>query len=189
MGAHPARVGRGKRRSISTEGRNKRWPEATKRSTRTSRNARRNTSPRVRGPWRSRQGGQATSLATVNKESGGARNRAGGRGNPKTHVSSKKGGKIGGAASAARSAEERSASPRRRHARARAPSQSEGLRCERPLARFEEGKRPGSPPGRRRAGAFALSGPCYFPSFGECPWGRSGRPHPCPRCPSRSGLP
>ena len=51
--------------------------------------------------------------ATVNKESGGGNKSGSGRGKPDTHVSSKKGGKIGGAASASRSPEERSASAKK----------------------------------------------------------------------------
>jgi plasmid stabilization system protein ParE len=51
--------------------------------------------------------------ATVNKESGGGNRSGSGRGKADTHVSSKKGGKIGGAASKARTAEERSASARK----------------------------------------------------------------------------
>src|SRR5262249_24264870 len=51
--------------------------------------------------------------ATVNKESGGGKKSGSGRSKPESHVSSKKGGKIGGAASAARSAEERSASAKK----------------------------------------------------------------------------
>jgi plasmid stabilization system protein ParE len=51
--------------------------------------------------------------ATVNKESGGGNKSGSGRGVPDTNVSAKRGGKIGGAASAARSAEERSASARK----------------------------------------------------------------------------
>src|SRR6516165_2021994 len=51
--------------------------------------------------------------ATVNKESGGGKKSGSGRGKPESHVSSKKGGKIGRAASAARSAEERSASAKK----------------------------------------------------------------------------
>jgi hypothetical protein len=51
--------------------------------------------------------------ATVNKESGGGNKSGSGRGVPDTKVSSKKGGRIGGAASAARPAAERSASARK----------------------------------------------------------------------------
>src|SRR5262245_47407308 len=62
--------------------------------------------------------------ATVNKESGGGNKSGSGRGKPDTKVSSKKGGRIGGRASANRSAAARSASAkkaaatRKRHAAA-----------------------------------------------------------------------
>jgi plasmid stabilization system protein ParE len=51
--------------------------------------------------------------ATVNKESGGGKKSGSGRGMPETHVSSKKGGKLGGAASASRTPEQRSASAKK----------------------------------------------------------------------------
>ena len=51
--------------------------------------------------------------ATVNKESGGGNKSGSGRGTPDTHVSSKRGGRIGGAASANRSAADRSASAKK----------------------------------------------------------------------------
>jgi plasmid stabilization system protein ParE len=51
--------------------------------------------------------------ATVNKESGGGNKSGSGRGKPDTHVSSEKGGKRGGAASANRTAAERSASAKK----------------------------------------------------------------------------
>lgn len=51
--------------------------------------------------------------ATVNKESGGGNKSGSGRGKPDTHVSSEKGGRRGGAASASRTAAERSASARK----------------------------------------------------------------------------
>jgi plasmid stabilization system protein ParE len=51
--------------------------------------------------------------ATVNKESGGGNKSGSGRGKPDTHTSSRKGGKLGGAASASRSAAERSASAKK----------------------------------------------------------------------------
>src|SRR4051794_25575541 len=51
--------------------------------------------------------------ATVNKETGGGNKSGSGRGVPDTHVSSKKGGKKGGAASASRTAEQRSASAKK----------------------------------------------------------------------------
>jgi plasmid stabilization system protein ParE len=47
--------------------------------------------------------------ATVNKESGGKKSGSG-RGKPESHASSRKGGRLGGQASASRSAAERSAS-------------------------------------------------------------------------------
>lgn len=56
---------------------------------------------------------EARAWATVNKESGGGNKSGSGRGVPDTNVSSKRGGKIGGAASAARTAEQRSASARK----------------------------------------------------------------------------
>ena len=51
--------------------------------------------------------------ATVNKESGGGNKSGSGRGKKDTHVSAKKGGRIGGRASASRSAAERSASAKK----------------------------------------------------------------------------
>jgi plasmid stabilization system protein ParE len=51
--------------------------------------------------------------ATVNKESGGGNKSGSGRGKADTHVSSKIGGKKGGAASASRTAEQRSASAKK----------------------------------------------------------------------------
>ncbi len=51
--------------------------------------------------------------ATVNKESGGGNKSGSGRGKPDTHESSEKGGRKGGAASANRTAAERSASARK----------------------------------------------------------------------------
>ena len=60
--------------------------------------------------------------ATVNKESGGGKKSGSGRGRLESHASSRKGGRLGGQASARRSAAERSASAkkaaatRRRHA-------------------------------------------------------------------------
>ncbi|PZQ83496.1 MAG: plasmid stabilization protein [Ancylobacter novellus] len=51
--------------------------------------------------------------ATVNKESGGGNKSGSGRGKKDTHVSAEKGGKIGGAASAHRSAADRSASAKK----------------------------------------------------------------------------
>ena len=61
--------------------------------------------------------------ATVNKESGGGNKSGSGRGQADTHVSSKKGGRIGGAASAARPAAERSAPAQKRR-----PRPASGLR-------------------------------------------------------------
>jgi plasmid stabilization system protein ParE len=51
--------------------------------------------------------------ATVNKESGGGNKSGSGRGKADTHVSSEKGGKKGGAASASRTAADRSASAKK----------------------------------------------------------------------------
>lgn len=51
--------------------------------------------------------------ATVNKESGGGNKSGSGRGKEDTHVSARKGGRLGGEASAARPAAERSASARK----------------------------------------------------------------------------
>jgi len=51
--------------------------------------------------------------ATVNKESGGGEKSGSGRGKPESHVSSRKGGHLGGAASASRTAAQRSASARK----------------------------------------------------------------------------
>jgi plasmid stabilization system protein ParE len=51
--------------------------------------------------------------ATVNKESGGGKKSGSGRGHPESHTSSHKGGKLGGAASASRSAAARSASAKK----------------------------------------------------------------------------
>jgi plasmid stabilization system protein ParE len=51
--------------------------------------------------------------ATVNKESGGGNKSGSGRGHKETHAASRKGGRIGGAASASRSAAARSASAKK----------------------------------------------------------------------------
>lgn len=51
--------------------------------------------------------------ATVNKESGGGKKSGSGRGKKESHASSKKGGKLGGKASASRTAAERSASAKK----------------------------------------------------------------------------
>lgn len=56
---------------------------------------------------------EAIAWATVNKESGGGNRSGSGRGKPDTKVSAHRGGRLGGKASAARSAEERSASARK----------------------------------------------------------------------------
>ena len=55
----------------------------------------------------------ARAWATVNKEDGGGNKSGSGRGKKDTHVSSKKGGKLGGAASANRTAAQRSASAKK----------------------------------------------------------------------------
>ena len=51
--------------------------------------------------------------ATVNKESGGGNKSGSGRGVPDNHLSSQKGGRLGGQASSARPASERSASAKK----------------------------------------------------------------------------
>ena len=51
--------------------------------------------------------------ATVNKETGGGKKSGSGRGQPENHEPSRKGGRKGGAASASRTAAERSASARK----------------------------------------------------------------------------
>ena len=56
---------------------------------------------------------EARAWATVNKESGGGNKSGSGRGKPDTKVSSKAGGKKGGAASANRSAADRSAAAKK----------------------------------------------------------------------------
>ena len=58
--------------------------------------------------------------ATVNKESGGGNKSGSGRGRPDTKVSSEKGGRKGGAASASRSASDRSAAAKKGWATRRA---------------------------------------------------------------------
>ena len=66
--------------------------------------------------------------STVNKESGGGEKSGSGRGKPENHSASRKGGQVGGRASAARSAADRSASAkkaaatRKRNAAARSRS-------------------------------------------------------------------
>jgi plasmid stabilization system protein ParE len=56
---------------------------------------------------------EARAWATVNKQSGGGNLSGSGRGVPDTHVSARKGGRLGGKASAQRSAAERSASAKK----------------------------------------------------------------------------
>ncbi|MDB5732322.1 MAG: hypothetical protein JWQ03_2217 [Variovorax sp.] len=51
--------------------------------------------------------------ATVNKETGGGKKTGSGRGQPENHAPSRTGGKKGGAASAARTPEQRSASAKK----------------------------------------------------------------------------
>ncbi|RYZ12823.1 MAG: plasmid stabilization protein [Comamonadaceae bacterium] len=51
--------------------------------------------------------------ATVNKESGGGKKSGSGRGHAENHAPARKGGRLGGAASANRTAAERSASARK----------------------------------------------------------------------------
>lgn len=56
---------------------------------------------------------EARAWAIVNKESGGGNKSGSGRGKPDTHGSSRKGGRLGGAASARRSATDRSAAAKK----------------------------------------------------------------------------
>jgi plasmid stabilization system protein ParE len=56
---------------------------------------------------------ESRAWATVNKESGGGNKSGSGRDVADTHVASEKGGRIGGAASASRTAEARSASAKK----------------------------------------------------------------------------
>lgn len=56
---------------------------------------------------------EARAWATVNKESGGGNKSGSGRGRPDTHSSSRKVGRFGGAASAKRSAADRSAAAKK----------------------------------------------------------------------------
>ncbi|MDR7331243.1 plasmid stabilization protein [Roseateles asaccharophilus] len=71
---------------------------------------------------------EARAWATVNKETGGGKKSGSGRGQPVDRVSARKGGRLGGAASASRTAAQRSASAkkaaatRKRNAAARAAS-------------------------------------------------------------------
>jgi plasmid stabilization system protein ParE len=68
--------------------------------------------------------------ATVNKETGGGKKSGAGRGHRVSHASSRKGGRIGGKASASRSAAERSASAKKaaatRKRNARTQTHAEG---------------------------------------------------------------
>lgn len=61
----------------------------------------------------SKKEAEARAWATVNKESGGGNKSGSGRGKPDTKVSSRKGGRKGGAASANRSAADRSAAAKK----------------------------------------------------------------------------
>ena len=61
----------------------------------------------------SQKDAKSRAWATVNKESGGGNKSGSGRGVPDTHVSSQRGGRLGGAASANRTAAERSASAKK----------------------------------------------------------------------------
>jgi plasmid stabilization system protein ParE len=56
---------------------------------------------------------EARAWATVNKETGGGKKSGSGRGKPENHAPSEKGGRLGGAASASRTAEQRSASAKK----------------------------------------------------------------------------
>lgn len=56
---------------------------------------------------------EARAWATVNKETGGGNRSGSGRGKPDTHSASRKGGHLGGAASARRSAADRSAAAKK----------------------------------------------------------------------------
>lgn len=56
---------------------------------------------------------ESRAWATVNKESGGGNKSGSGRGKKDSHVSSRKGGRIGGKASASRSAADRSAAAKK----------------------------------------------------------------------------
>jgi len=60
-----------------------------------------------------KQEAERRAWATVNKESGGGNKSGSGRGKAESHESSRKGGRLGGGASPARTAEERSASARK----------------------------------------------------------------------------
>lgn len=56
---------------------------------------------------------ESRAWATVNKESGGGKKSGSGRGKEENHAASRKGGRVGGAASAGRTAAERSASAKK----------------------------------------------------------------------------
>jgi plasmid stabilization system protein ParE len=56
---------------------------------------------------------EARAWATVNKETGGGKKSGSGRGKPENHAPSRKGGRLGGQASASRTAAERSASAKK----------------------------------------------------------------------------
>jgi len=56
---------------------------------------------------------EARAWATVNKETGGGKKSGSGRGQPENHPPSRKSGRLGGAASASRTAAERSASAKK----------------------------------------------------------------------------
>ena len=56
---------------------------------------------------------EARAWATVNKETGGGKKSGSGRGQPENHDPARKGGRAGGAASAARTPEQRSESARK----------------------------------------------------------------------------
>jgi len=60
-----------------------------------------------------KQEAERRAWATVNKESGGGEKSGSGRGKPENHSASRKGGHVGGRASAARSAGEKSASAKK----------------------------------------------------------------------------
>jgi len=60
-----------------------------------------------------KQEAERRAWATVNKESGGGEKSGSGRGKPENHSASRKGGHVGGRASAARSATEKSASAKK----------------------------------------------------------------------------
>ena len=69
---------------------------------------------------------ESRAWATVNKESGGGKKSGSGRGKPMDTSAAHKGGRIGGAKSASRSAEERSASARKAAATRKRNAQAKG---------------------------------------------------------------